>query len=108
MSDDDLVDPPDQPGGAPEKVEKESASTDADLVTPNDNLDLEFVDEFDASDFDEDVDDDFEEEVEGEYELADDHYGEEFDREFGHLTDPTRAKKGANKKSSKGAKAEEE
>ena len=44
-------------------------------------------DEFDEADFDHDFDDDFEEEIEGEYDLEDDQYGEDFKKEFGHLTD---------------------
>ena len=36
---------------------------------------------------DDDFDDDFEEEIEGEYDLEDDQYGEDFHKEFGHLTD---------------------
>ncbi len=61
----------------------------------DDGLDLDIVDEFDESDFDEDFDDDFEEEIEGEYDLEDDKYGKEVDENFGHLTDPTRTKKKA-------------
>ena len=45
-----------------------------------DSLDLEVIDEFDVSDFDEDFDDDFEEEIKGEYDLQDDQYGEVFGR----------------------------
>ena len=42
--------------------------------------------EFEEDDFDHEFDDDFEEEIKGEYDLEDDHYGEEFKKEFGHLT----------------------
>lgn len=59
-------------------------------VIPEDPT-ADVVDEFDEADFDEDFDDSFEEEVQGEYELEDDQYGEMFDKEFGHLTDPVRA-----------------
>jgi hypothetical protein len=45
------------------------------------------TDEFDEAEFDHEFDDDFEEEIEGEYELEDDKYGEDFHKEFGHLTD---------------------
>ena len=58
---------------------------------PTDTLDLEVVDEFDVSDFDEEFDDDFEEEIKGEYNLQDDQYGEDFEKEFGHITDPEKA-----------------
>ena len=58
---------------------------------PTDSLDLEVVDEFDVSDFDEEFDDDFEEEIKGEYNLQDDQYGEDFEKEFGHITDPEKA-----------------
>jgi len=84
---------------------------DADLVSPLEDKKLipedptaDVVDEFDETDFDEDFDDSFEEEVEGEYNLEDDKYGEEFDREFGHLTDPERA---AARKAAMKAKAAE-
>ncbi|MEM7783196.1 MAG: hypothetical protein AAF939_06310 [Planctomycetota bacterium] len=85
---DDLVDPLEEPAG--KDKDDGLVADDGALAPPSDNLDLEFVDEFDAEDFDEDFDDDFEEEVEGEYELEDDQYGEDFDKEFGHLTDPNR------------------
>jgi len=58
---------------------------------PTDSLDLEVVDEFDVSDFDEEFDDDFEEEIKGEYNLQDDQYGADFEKEFGHITDPEKA-----------------
>lgn len=58
---------------------------------PTDTLDLEVVDEFDVSDFDEEFDDDFEEEIKGEYNLQDDQYGADFEKEFGHITDPEKA-----------------
>ena len=87
MADDDLVDPWDD-------VSNEDSNKVDDIeemtAPPKDNLDVEIVDEFDVDDFDEEFDDDFEEEIQGEYELADDQYGAEFDKEFGHLTDPTR------------------
>ena len=70
---------------------------------PTDNLDLEVVDEFDVADFDEDFDDDFEEEIKGEYNLQDDQYGEDFEKEFGHITDPEKA---AARKAEKAEKAE--
>ena len=44
--------------------------------------------EFEDDDFDHEFDDDFEEEIKGEYDLEDDHYGDEFKKEFGHLTPP--------------------
>ena len=101
MADENLVDPLDEPGGTdplegnlPGKTAPEVEKPDEDLVDataePSDGLDIEHVDEFEVSDFDEDFDDDFEEENEGEYDILDDQYGEEFDRDFGHLTDPTR------------------
>ena len=98
MAEDGLVDPLDTPG------DESTKSVDNDLVEnvaePVDNLDVEVVDEFDEDDFDEDFDDDFEEEIKGEYDLQDDQYGEDFDKEFGHLTDPTRVppKKAAESK----------
>lgn len=58
-------------------------------LEPTDSIqeeEMEVVDEFDESDFDEDFDDDFEEEIKGEYDLEDDQYGEDFNTEFGHLT----------------------
>ena len=90
--DDDLVDPLDAPGDDADKVNEPSVDDTLEDVTaaPADNLDIEIVDEFDENDFDEDFDDDFEEEIVGEYGLEDDQYGEDFDKEFGHLTDPTR------------------
>lgn len=45
------------------------------------------TDSFDEGDFDHEFDDDFEEEVKGEYDLEDDQYGEDFKKEFGHLTE---------------------
>ena len=56
--------------------------------------------EDDEDDFDEEFDDDFEEEIVGEYGLEDDQYGDDFDKEFGHLTDPSRVppKKAAESK----------
>ncbi len=90
MAEDDLVDPLDTPG---EQIAEESDVDDLteNLAEPVDNLDVEAVDEFDEDDFDEDFDDDFEEEIKGEYDLQDDQYGLDFDKEFGHLTDPTRS-----------------
>lgn len=44
-------------------------------------------DNFNEADFDHEFDDDFEEEIEGEYDLEDDQYGEDFRKEFGHLTE---------------------
>lgn len=85
--DDDLVDPLNEPGDDLENGDL----ADGLLAPPADNLDLEVVDEFDVSDFDEDFDDDFEEEIEGEYDLQDDQYGEDFEKEFGHITDPVKA-----------------
>ena len=49
--------------------------------------DPSLTDDFDEADFDHEFDDDFEEEIEGEYDLEDDQYGEDFHKEFGHLTD---------------------
>ena len=51
-------------------------------------------------------DDDFEEEIKGEYDLADDQYGQEFNKEFGHLTNPdaTPPKKSAENKKDTGKK----
>ena len=43
--------------------------------------------DFNEADFDHEFDDDFEEEFEGEYDLEDDQYGEDFRKEFGHLTE---------------------
>ena len=83
MADDEkLVDP---------LLEPSDSDSDLDLEDnlappPTDNLDLEVVDEFDVADFDEDFDDDFEEEIKGEYNLQDDQYGEDFEKEFGHIT----------------------
>lgn len=99
---DDLVDPLDVPGAEDETLEDETLEDVT--AAPADNLDIEIVDEFDESDFDEDFDDDFEEEIVGEYDLADDQYGEDFDKEFGHLTDPNRA---APKKAAEPKKASE-
>lgn len=45
------------------------------------------TEKFDDADFDHEFDDDFEEEIEGEYDLEDDQYGEDFRKEFGHLTE---------------------
>ena len=56
------------------------------------------TDEFDEADFDHEFDDDFEEEIEGDYDLEDDQYGEEFKKEFGHLTDNADAKAKDKKK----------
>jgi len=104
-----------------EKDKKEEAPKDDDLVSGeeiqatvvDDGLDLDIVDEFDESDFDEEFDDDFEEEIEGEYDLEDDKYGKEFEENFGHLTDPTKKKKApdpakpvADSKGAKKAKAD--
>ena len=50
--------------------------------------------EFNEADFDHEFDDDFEEEIEGEYELEDDQYGEDFNKEFGHLTEDEEDKGG--------------
>ena len=88
---------------ADEKKKKEETPEDDGLISGeeiqatviDDGLDLDIVDEFDESDFDEEFDDDFEEEIEGEYDLEDDKYGKEFEENFGHLTDPTKAKKKA-------------
>ena len=93
-NDDDLLDPLDEPGDNSEEVDTEAVVDDGMLdgaAAPVDNLDVDIVDEFDEDDFDEDFDDDFEEEIVGEYDLEDDQYGSDFDKEFGHLTDPTRA-----------------
>ena len=87
MGEDDLVDPLDEPGDELDVNDAGVLEADAE---PVDKLDVEIVDEFDEDDFDEDFDDDFEEEIQGEYDLEDDQYGEDFDKEFGHLTDPTR------------------
>lgn len=87
---DNLVDPLEEIGNEESKTTGEKEQLDDMAAPPNDNLDVEIVDEFDVDDFDEEFDDDFEEEIVGEYELADDQYGVEFDKEFGHLTDPTR------------------
>ena len=84
---------------ADEKKKKEETPEDDGLISGeeiqatviDDGLDLDIVDEFDESDFDEEFDDDFEEEIEGEYDLEDDKYGKEFEENFGHLTDPTKA-----------------
>jgi len=105
MSDDDLVDPLLEP------TDKDKGTADAELednlmAPPTDTLDLEVVDEFDVSDFDEDFDDDFEEEIKGEYNLQDDQYGADFEKEFGHITDPAKAaarkaEKAVKKKSDK-------
>ncbi|MFK7765971.1 MAG: hypothetical protein AB8B55_01930 [Mariniblastus sp.] len=99
MVDDDLVDPLSTPGEEPTSEVDDTIELAEDLA-PVDNLDVEVVDEFDEDDFDEDFDDDFEEEIKGEYDLEDDQYGEDFDKEFGHLTDPTRVppKKAAESK----------
>ena len=102
MAEDDLVDPLGEPGEE-KKTQTDSSATAAETketpddtvedvsAEPVDNLDVEVIDEFDEDDFDEEFDDDFEEEIVGEYDLEDDQYGEEFDKEFGHLTDPTRS-----------------
>jgi len=89
MTDDDLVDPLDVPGQNENEVIDETIEDTT--VAPVDTLSIEVVDEFDEDDFDEEFDDDFEEEIVGEYDLQDDQYGAEFDREFGHLTDPTKS-----------------
>lgn len=92
MVEDDLVDPLDEPGDDKKTTTEEVDDSIEDVsAAPIDNLDIEVVDEFDEDDFDEEFDDDFEEEIVGEYDLEDDQYGEDFDKEFGHLTDPTRA-----------------
>ena len=102
MADDEkLVDP---------LLEPSDGDSDLDLEDnlappPTDSLDLEVVDEFDVADFDEDFDDDFEEEIKGEYNLQDDQYGEDFDKEFGHFTDPEKA---AARKAEKAKKKEDE
>ena len=94
MVEDDLVDPLEEPGkkedSAADVTETDDSVEDI-AAEPVDNLDVEVIDEFDEDDFDEEFDDDFEEEIVGEYDLEDDQYGEDFDKEFGHLTDPTRA-----------------
>jgi len=102
VDDDDLLDPLDEPGDDDDSS-SEDLSVDGVLdgaAIPIDSLDVEMVDEFDEDDFDEDFDDDFEEEIVGEYDLEDDQYGSDFDKEFGHLTDPSRAnpKKAADSK----------
>ena len=91
MVEDDLVDPLSAPGQDSESPEPVDDTIEDMTAMPVDNLDIEVVDEFDEDDFDEDFDDDFEEEIVGEYDLQDDQYGEVFDKEFGHLTDPTRS-----------------
>ncbi|MFT5300262.1 MAG: hypothetical protein ACI87E_002913 [Mariniblastus sp.] len=90
---DDLVDPLDEPADKTAPVEENVVDDSIEDVSaePIDNLDVEIVDEFDEDDFDEEFDDDFEEEIVGEYDLEDDQYGADFDKEFGHLTDPTRS-----------------
>lgn len=106
MVDDDLVDPLDTPGDGIESDDDMDDGLEDLTLKPLDKFDVEIVDEFDEDDFDEDFDDDFEEEIVGEYELEDDRYGADFDKEFGHLTDPSRAtskktpdpKKGSEKK----------
>ena len=102
VDEDNLVDPLEEPGNDDE-LSTEDLSDDGILdgaAAPVDSLDVDIVDEFDEDDFDEDFDDDFEEEIVGEYDLEDDQYGSDFDKEFGHLTDPTRAnpKKAAESK----------
>jgi hypothetical protein len=92
VDDENLLDPLDEPGDDDElatDAPSEDGIVDA-AAEPVDNLDVDIVDEFDEDDFDEDFDDDFEEEIVGEYDLEDDQYGSEFDKEFGHLTDPSR------------------
>ncbi len=69
----DKPDPEAVEGHLPEQIEIEVS-------------DPTITDEFDEADFDHEFDDDFEEEVEGEYDLEDDQYGEDFHKEFGHLT----------------------
>lgn len=88
MVDDDLVDPLDEPEAETNDGDDMDGVVE-DFAAPSDNLDVEIVDEFDEDDFDEEFDDDFEEEIVGEYDLEDDQYGEEFNAEFGHLTDPS-------------------
>jgi hypothetical protein len=91
MADDDLVDPLDAPGDGVETNDEVDDGLEDVTLEPVDKLDVEIVDEFDEEDFDEEFDDDFEEEIVGEYDLEDDQYGADFDKEFGHLTDPTRS-----------------
>ena len=91
-------------------LEPSDSDSDLDLEDnlappPTDNLDLEVVDEFDVADFDEDFDDDFEEEIKGEYNLQDDQYGEDFEKEFGHITDPEKAAARKAEKTEKSEKA---
>ena len=103
MTDDEkLVDP---------LLEPSDSDSDLDLEDnlappPTDSLDLEVVDEFDVADFDEDFDDDFEEEIKGEYNLQDDQYGEDFEKEFGHITDPEKAAARKAEKAEKSEKSE--
>ncbi|MDG1510159.1 MAG: hypothetical protein P8L78_02560 [Mariniblastus sp.] len=108
MVDDDLVDPLDAPGDDQTTSEDEAVDDSIEDVSaePIDNLEIEIIDEIDEDDFDEDFDDDFEEEIKGEYDLADDQYGTEFDKEFGHLTNPaaTPPKKSAESKKDTGKK----
>ncbi len=71
------------------KLESERPETVGGLVP--EQIEIEVTDpslteDFDEADFDHEFDDDFEEEVEGEYDLEDDQYGEDFHKEFGHLT----------------------
>jgi hypothetical protein len=98
MADDDLVDPLNEPANSDDLGLEDNLAP-----PPTDALDLEVVDEFDVSDFDEEFDDDFEEEIKGEYNLQDDQYGEDFEKEFGHFTDPEKA---AARKAQKAEKAE--
>ena len=94
VDEDKLLDPLDEPGdddGLSTEDLPDDGILDGAAAAPVDSLDVDIVDEFDEDDFDEDFDDDFEEEIVGEYDLEDDQYGSDFDKEFGHLTDPSRA-----------------
>ena len=70
MVEDDLVDPLSAPGEKAETPAPVDDTIEDMTVMPVDNLDIEVVDEFDETDFDEDFDDDFEEEIVGEYDLS--------------------------------------